>query len=55
MISHAPDQSWHGFEAFYVSCQNGPCYLIQVDRKELGRRLARGERLGVIVTGERDR
>lgn len=55
MISTAPDQSWTGFEAFYVSARSGPCYLIQVERKELARRLLAGEKIDQIVTGEKDR
>lgn len=50
MISAAPWLAWHGFEAFFVSAPTGPCYLIQVDRRELARRL-RTETLTQIVTG----
>lgn len=50
MISAAPWLAWIGFEAFFVSCPNGPAYLIQVERKELALRL-RTETLTQIVTG----
>jgi hypothetical protein len=52
MITAAPWQAWIGFEAFYVSLGGGPCYLIQVERKEMARRLRAGETLSQIVTGE---
>jgi hypothetical protein len=49
MIS-APHLAMPGYEAFFV-CREGPNYLIQVERRELSRRLARGETLQRIVTG----
>lgn len=52
MISSAHWLSWPGFEAFFVSARCGPAYLIQVDRRELSLRLAAGETLQRIVTGE---
>lgn len=51
MIVSAPHLAWSGFEAFFVR-REGPCYLVQVERCELSRRLARGETLEHIVTGE---
>lgn len=51
MISAAQWQAWPGFEAFYVSAQRGPAYLIQIDRKDLARRLLAGDTLETIVTG----
>lgn len=52
MISAAPWLAWPGFEAFFVGARCGPCYLIQVDRRDLALRLAAGESLSRIVTGE---
>jgi hypothetical protein len=46
----APWQAWPGFEAFFVTSPIGPCYLIQVGRADLARRLRRGEALEHIVT-----
>lgn len=53
MISSAPWQAWPGFEAFFVNADRGPCYLIQIDRVELSRRLRAGETLSQIVSGDR--
>lgn len=51
MISSAHWLSWPSFEAFFVSAERGPCYLIQVERAELARRLDKGETLEHIVCG----
>lgn len=51
MITSASWLAMPGFEAFFVSMGGGPCYLIQVDRRELASRL-RKETLTQIVTGE---
>lgn len=50
MISIARGQAWVGFEAFFVAPEHGPCYLIQVWRPDLIRRLRKGEPLAQIVT-----
>lgn len=50
MISAAPWLAWPGHEAFFVSANGGPCYLLQFDRRDLARRLARGETLEHIIT-----
>lgn len=60
MITAAPWRAWPGFEAFFVSrviddgplqTHGGPDHLIQVDRRELARRL-RTETLTRVITGE---
>jgi hypothetical protein len=51
-VISAPDHSWPGFEAFFVrpALEGSPYYLIQVERREMARRLHRGETLERIVT-----
>lgn len=51
MIIAASWLAWPGFEAFFVTRESGPCYLVQVSRDELARRLLDGETLAHIVTG----
>lgn len=52
MISTASWLAWPGFEAFFVTARGGPDYLIQVERRDLARRLSKGETLERIVSNE---
>lgn len=53
MITSAAWEAWPGWEAYYVQFSDeAPAYLIHVDRKELARRLAAGEKFETIITGD---
>jgi hypothetical protein len=50
MILSANWLAWPGHEAFFVAHGLGPAHLIQVDRRELARTLARGTSLEQAIT-----